>query len=198
MPAKIEFDEQEMVNRYIIGESSDALAIAYGVSPNTILNRLRKRGVPRHRSGPAPKYDDAEVCRMYQAGMEIQDIKEKTGAKNVATFYAILHRNGVKLRLQRYKRDDPETHARIIELRGKGLSQQAIADEIGINRNYVGKILNQEVYVDRKKWQVDIHLKKGASLQEMRAAGATIDEIAEIKQMTRVDVYKSLMEGELN
>lgn len=181
-----------MGKRYLAGESSSTLAITYGVSETTIFNRLKKLGIPRRKSGPSPRYDEAKICRMYESGMEIQEIKDKTGAKNVATFYTILHKHGVKLRLQRYKRDDPETHTRIIELREQKLSHQAIAEIIGINRNYVSEILNQEIHIQRKKWQKPLSLKRGMSIQEMHNAGATIDEIAEIKQLSRVEVYNSL------
>ena len=194
MPAKIEFNEQEMGERYIAGESSCTLAIAYGVSETTIFNRLKKLGIPRRKSGPLPIYDEAKICQMYESGMEIQEIKDETGAKNVATFYAILHKHGVKLRLQRYKRDDPETHARIIELRNQELSHQKIADIIGINRNYVSQILNlnQEIHLERKRWQKSVSVKRDMTIQEMHDAGAFIQEIAEIKQKTPVEIFNAL------
>lgn len=192
MPAKRkDIDVDEVVRRYRDGESSPAIAADYGVHENTILNRLNAAGLPRRRSGPHRKYDDAEVCRMYKDGMDIQDIQEKTGAKNSATFYGILKRNNVPLRLKRQK-DDPNIQAQIVALRqDQELSQQAIGEIVGMNRNYVGKILRQEVAVERKQWQAQINVQKGMSIKEMRDAGATIDEIADIKQMDRVEVYKS-------
>ena len=192
MPKKIDFNHKEMGKRYLKGESSTTLAIDYGVSQTTIFNRLKQLGIQRRKSGPLSLYDEAKICQMYRSGMEIQEIKEKTGAKNVSTFYTILHRNNVKLRLQRYKRNDPEVHIQIIRLNDQKLSQQAIANKIGLNRNYVREILNQVIHLPRKKWQKSVSIKLGMSIQEMRNADATIDEIAEIKQMSNIEVYKAL------
>ena len=193
MPAKRkDIDVDAVVRRYKAGESCSAIAADYGVHENTILNRLRDAGVPRRKSGPAPKYDDAEVCRLYKDGMDISHIQQKTGAKNPATFYEILKRNNVPLRLKRHK-DDPNIQAQILALRqDQALSQRAIGEIVGMNRNAVGKILRQEVAVERKQWQTQISVQKGMSIREMRDAGATINEIADIKQMDRVEVYKSI------
>ena len=198
MPAKIEFDVDSMIDRYKAGETAPMLARAFGVSEGTIYHRLKAAGVQRRKSGPPPKYDDAKICQMYREGADIQEIKRKTGAHNIATFYAILKRNNVPLRLQRHKRDDPEVKARISALRDKGWTLQAIADEIGINRTYVGEVLRQEipeVNLNRKRWQADITLHRGMSIQEMRDTGATINEIADIKQISPVDVFKHLQEN---
>lgn len=152
MPARrVDIDDHEIIRRYEAGEGSDAIGEALNISPNTVLNRLREFGVARRRSGPARKYDDATICRMYKSGDNIADILKKTGATTTATFYAILRRNGVPVRLQRHNRECPLMQHRIHKLRKKGLSQFAIAKIVGINRNYVRDILysskkNQCVY----------------------------------------------------
>ena len=193
MPARrIELDNTEIKRRYENGEGSTAIAKALNVSSNTILNRLRELGITRRRSGPAPKYDDAEICRMYQAGASVADIKEKTGAKNSATFYAILRRNGVPVRLQRRRCECPDIQARIKELHAQGLAQAAIAEKVGINRNYIGKFLRQEIAVDRKVWQPPVRVTHRMSIQEMRDRDLTIDEIAEITGESRVTVFQEL------
>ena len=190
MPAKIEIDTETLIKRYQDGESSTQLGIAFGISPNTVLNRLRAAGVKRRKSGTERLYDDAMICRMYTAGLSVSDIQEKTGAKNVATFYTILRRNGIPVRLQRHRFEDPEVEKAVVELRGKGLSYQAIAEKMRINRNYISKILRREVTLTRKVWQAEITVTPQMSINEMRATGATIDEIADIKGISRVEVFE--------
>ena len=194
MPARIiDLDNDEIRRRYENGESSTAIGKALNVSPNTILNRLRELGITRRRSGPAPKYDDAEICRMYKAGASVADIQEKTGAKNTATFYAILRRNGVPVRLQRNQCDCPDTQNHIKALHAQGISQVEIAKIVGINRNYIGKFLRQEIAVTRKrKWQPPVRVTHQMSIQEMRARDLTIDEIAEITGKSRITVFQEL------
>ena len=138
-------------------------------------------------------YDDAEICRMYRDGMSVSDIKAKTGAHNVATFYSILKRNGVPVRLQRRIYDCPETQREIWKLyHEQKLTQDEIGKRIGINRNYVGKVLRQIVSVNRKVWQPAVAVTKQMSVAELRDKELTIDEIADITGMSRVDVFKEL------
>ena len=190
MPAKIEIDIDTLIKRYNAGESSDTLGAEFGVSPNTVLNRLRAAGVQRRKSGPERLYDDDRICRMYLAGLSVSEIQEKTGAKNNATFYAILRRNGIPVRLQRRRLDDPEVKKEVVELRRQGLSHQAIAEKMGINRNYIGKVLREKLTPPRKIWQAEITLKHDMDIKEMRAAVATIDEISDITGISRVEVFK--------
>ena len=193
MPARrIDVDDSEIKRRYENGESSTAIGHALKVSPNTILNRLRELGITRRRSGPAPKYDDTEVCRRYKAGDSVANIQRKTGAKNSATFYAILRRNGVPVRLQRHQCKCPHIQDRIKQLHAQGLSQVEIARKVGINRNYIGNFLRQEIAVDRKVWQPAVTVTHQMDVQALRARGLTIDEIAEITGKSRVAVFQEL------
>ena len=190
MPAKIDIDIDTLIKRYNAGESSDKLGTEFGVSPNTVLNRLRAAGVQRRKGGSKRLYDDKIICRMYQEGLSVSDIQEQTGARNAATFYAILRRNGVPVRVQRHRLDDPDVQKEVVELRRHGLSHQAIAKKMGINRNYISKVLREKLTPQRKIWQAEITLKRGMGIKEMRAVGATIDEISDIKGISRVEVFK--------
>lgn len=191
MPAKrIDIDTAALIKRYKNGESSEKIGAELGISPNTVLYRLRKAGIKRRVSGPPRQMDDETICAMYQAGFPIREIQEKTGVWNIGTFYDVLRRNGIPVRLQRHRLDDPEVKKEVIELRGQGLSHQAIAKKMGINRNYIGKILREKITLPRKVWQEKITLQRGMSIKEMHAAGAMIDEIADIKGISRVEVYK--------
>ena len=189
---KIQLDTPSIVKRYKAGEKVEAIAGSLNVSENTILNRLNEAGV-KLRRGPRRIYDDAEICRMYRSGMSVSDIKAKTGAQNVATFYLILKRNGVPVRLQRRIYDCPETQREIWKLyHEQKLTQDEIGKRIGINRNYVGKVLRQTVSVHRKVWQSTVTVTKQMSVAELRDKALTIDEIADITGMSRVDVFKEL------
>lgn len=188
---KIKLDTAAIVQRYKDGEKVIDIAASLNVSENTILNRLNEGGVELRR-GPRRMYDDAEICRMYQAGMSVPEIQVKTGAHNVATFYAILKRNGVPVRVQRHRLDCPKTRQEVIRLRAQGLTHVQIAKRMGINRNYISEVLSEEFEVDRKVWQPEIRVTVGMSVQELRDKELTIDEIADITGMSRVDVFEEL------
>lgn len=193
MPARrLDIDNQEIARRYENGESSEKIGRDLNVSAGTILYRLREVGVTLRRSGPAPKYNDAEICRMYREGISTSDIMKKTGAENYSTFYAVLKRNGVPVRIQRHKLDSPDVQNQIKKLYAQGLTRRAIAKKIGINRGYVSDFLRQEVQVDRKTWQPLVTVENQMSVQEMREKGLTIDEIAEITGKSRVTVFQEL------
>lgn len=193
MPAKLELDVNELIRRYASGESSTKIAVAMGISENSVLNYLRAAGVPRRASGPARKYDDATICQMYKDGMDIQEIQEKTGAKTSATFYAILKRNGVPVRLQRHKLDDPAVKAEVLALRAEGLTHVQIAKKIGINRNYIGQVLSEDVDVVRtERWRENVVVRRSMSVPEMYEKGLTIDEISEVTGKSRVEVYEEV------
>ena len=188
---KIQLDTASIVKQYESGKKVSDIAKSLNVSENTILNRLKEGGVELRR-GPRRMYNDAEICRMYQEGMSVSDIKAKTGAHNVNTFYAILKRNGVPVRLQRHSRECPVMQKKIMELNAQGLTQSAIAREVGINRNYVRHVLKKEITVKRKVWQPEVTVNRKMSVREMRDADLTINEIADITGMSPVDVFKEL------
>ena len=190
----IKLDVQEIVHRYKNGESTAEIARSCGVSDNTILNRLNAAGLELC-PGPDRKYDDAEVCRMYLSGMDISEIQARTGAKNCSTFYDILRRNGVQVRLQRNRLNCPEIRQEIISYHLQGLSHVAIAKIVKVNRNYIGEMLQEEVEVPRKRWQPKVSVSVGMSLKQMRDdKGLTIDEISEITGLSRVEVFEKLQE----
>ena len=191
MPAKLELDVEELIRRYESGETAPKIAIAMRISETSVYNYLKAAGVSRRTSGPDRKYPDAVVVEMYTAGMDVPKIQEKTGIKNLSTFYAILKRNGVPVRLQRKKCDLPEVRQQIIALRSEGLTYRQIAKRIGVNRNYVGKVLNAEVRVDRKeRWRDAVVVRPSMSILEMREKGLTVDEISEVTGKPRIEVYE--------
>ena len=79
----------------------------------------------------------------------------------------------------------------IIALRSEGLTYRQIAKRIGVNRNYVGKVLNAEVRVERKeRWRDAVVVRPSMSILEMREKGLTVDEISEVTGKPRIEVYE--------
>ena len=130
---------------------------------------------------------------MYTDGASILEIKRKTGATNLHTFYAILKRNSVRLRLQRHRLEDPTVKSEVIALRAEGFTYDGIAKKMGINRNYIGQVLREDVKIARKeRWREAVVVRRSMSVHEMRENGLTIDEIAEITGKSRVTVFQEL------
>ena len=193
MPAKLELDTNELIRRYESGESAPKIAVAMGIGETSVYNYLKAAGVSRRYSGPARKFDDAEICRMYTDGASVSEIQRQTGVTNLSTFYTILGRNDVPVRLQRHRLADPTVKAEVIALRAEGFTYGEIAKKMGINRNYIGQALSEDVKIARKeRWREEVVVRRSMSVHEMRENGLTIDEIAEITGKSRVTVFQEL------
>jgi DNA-binding CsgD family transcriptional regulator len=66
--------ETEMSARYLNGESSVALAAAYGVNERTIRSRLRKLGVPMRSRGEALRLRHAQLRATVTVELPAQDV----------------------------------------------------------------------------------------------------------------------------
>ncbi|MDE0316404.1 MAG: hypothetical protein OXM61_16065 [Candidatus Poribacteria bacterium] len=115
---RIEFDQDEMARRYLDGETADELAIDYGCSPNTIFYRLKKMSIPRRRSGPKRKFNEKEICRLYQSGVPIMKLIKIIGIKNTGNMYQVLKKHGIPLR---YQKKDEVVCVRVYERDKDGL-----------------------------------------------------------------------------
>ena len=82
---------------------------------------------------------------MYTDGASVSEIQRQTGVTNLSTFYTILGRNDVPVRLQRHRLADPTVKAEVIALRAEGFTYGEIAKKMGINRNYIGQALREDV-----------------------------------------------------
>ena len=99
----------------------------------------------------------------------------------------------VPVRLQRHRLDDPTVKAEVIALRAEGFTYGEIAKKMGINRNYIGQVLREDVKIARKeRWREEVVVRRSMSVHEMRENGLTIDEIAEITGKSRVTVFQEL------
>lgn len=68
----------EIVKRYVDGESSPKLCIEYGVSRNGLLKLLRDRGV-QIRQQPVPDEVIAQAADLYEGGMSLAGVSKRVG-----------------------------------------------------------------------------------------------------------------------
>ena len=66
MRKKVDLDVPAIVQRYADGESARKIARDCGVSPKTVLSRLKEAGVNIRQHPPVKKYDTAGIVEMYK------------------------------------------------------------------------------------------------------------------------------------
>ena len=99
MPAKINLPQDEIINRYRAGETVRELGKAYGVSYQTIANRLKAWGIQRRPSyGVTAKYDSIAICTEYWLGASIPEILSKYGMEK-SHLYKMLKKHKVPMRV---------------------------------------------------------------------------------------------------
>ena len=89
-----------LVTAYLEGERVEDLADRYGIHRSTVMAKLRRAGVPKY-SGWS---DDttAEARRLYEAGLSITEISERTGRART-TIGNHLRAAGVEMRPRGFK-----------------------------------------------------------------------------------------------
>lgn len=86
----------ELVTRYIAGETIRALSRGYGVSRSGLRQLLRGEGVTVREQGITP--EDAErAVRLYESGLTIRQVVEQVGY-SFGTIQRMLNEKGVTLR----------------------------------------------------------------------------------------------------
>jgi len=93
-------NEADVVARYRAGDSTNAIAREYGVTPSIVGRMLRKEGVEMRPRGPyrRPLADKEEqVAALYRAGFSLKEIAELASCSTIAVKGA-LARGGVALR----------------------------------------------------------------------------------------------------
>lgn len=86
----------EVVDRYEAGETSTALAEAYGVAKSTILGILRANSVVVRRQPLTPE-QVREAVRLYESGLSLSQVAERLRV-NQETMRMALLSQGSKLR----------------------------------------------------------------------------------------------------
>lgn len=77
-------------------------------------------------------------------------------------------------------------------LASKGVAARTLKEARRYRPDKYGYAEHQPVEVDRKRWQPEVTVNRKMSVQELRDKELTIDEIADITGMSRVDVFKEL------
>ncbi|MFF4873997.1 hypothetical protein [Streptomyces sp. NPDC000961] len=155
-PRRVLVDE-EVRRRYTAGESADALAREFGVSPHTVRARIPDtdwRGrTPEKASVPPPRparartggvrmvlaLSDEEILARYRAGQSATAIGRAAGVdcRTILRRIPDVERRG-HLQAQRLNRPAPDVDADTIRaLRGRGLSWEAIGAEVGLSAKTV-------------------------------------------------------------
>ena len=196
MPARrTEIDDREIIERYEAGETLEEIASTVNLSVSGVQYRLKTAGIERRSAGAPSKFDELEICRMYRdRSVAVKMIREEFQISRSA-MYLILEKHGVPVRLERRKWERPEIQSEVRNLFSEGKNRDEISDIVGLSRNYIAKILNQkveEITVERKRWQSTVTVTNQMSVREMRDRDLTIDEIADITGMSRVDVFQEL------
>lgn len=77
-------------------------------------------------------------------------------------------------------------------LKAKGVKTRTLKEARRYRPDKYGYAEHQQVEVARKRWQPEVTVNRKMSVQQMRDKELTIDEIASITGMSRVDVFKEL------
>lgn len=168
--------QDEIVARYLAGESSVALSRSMGIAINTVLRAVQRAGIdPRTTSASRPRAKQklmpqmrAAVCEAYQAGEPLSQIAARYSVV-IQTIRRILIEEGVPRRNRgAVFRRVPESTQDLIAMRWKdGQSQEAIGRAFGLTQHNVSMILRSRgVTVEKRHAKKSRHGNwKGGVLQ---------------------------------
>ena len=77
-------------------------------------------------------------------------------------------------------------------LESAGVEIRSLKDARQFRPDKYGYAEHQQVEVERKRWQPEVTVNRKMSVREMREKDLTIDEIAEVTGLSRVDVFQEL------
>lgn len=138
-----ESQEADVCRRYQAGESSEALAKAFGVSSHCVLGVLERNGVKRRASvagDPLTSEEEAELCRRYSSGEKPKALAESFG-KSTSGILSILERNGVPRLF--WKPISPEHEDEICRRYRAGEELATIANDAGIRLTTIYSVLKR-------------------------------------------------------
>lgn len=199
--------------------SANACAKQVGIAHQTVGYLLDLWGIPKrndlHKTCKSDELPDDEIVSLYvDKEMSAPKIASRYDV-SAPTIYKVIRKNGVEIRtlseaIALAHKQRTEKAARknaVLAISGEnvnpvaqqGNEQQAdfsiltTSDSVNGNAEKPDNISEEEILVQRKKrWRQDVVVRKNMSIQEMRDADLTIDEIAEIKGQSRVSVFQAL------
>jgi hypothetical protein len=94
--------DEQIVRLYVSGETADRIALRAGCCGVTVLQIIRRAGVPVRKPGAPPTHkpraiSDAEIIRRYRAGDPGPRLADAAGC-TPGTVYRVLRQHGVEVR----------------------------------------------------------------------------------------------------
>jgi DNA invertase Pin-like site-specific DNA recombinase len=145
MRNKITFEqEQAIIALYATMRSCIKVAKATGHGKNTVNNVLRKHNVNLSQNLFSEEAE-AEIVKLYQEGMSLNQLKIKYNCSNWTTIRNVLKRYGIERRKKGNKLREMtyEERQKIIERWKNKESLHAIATELGVARVTLNRWLKQ-------------------------------------------------------
>jgi len=131
----------ELVRLFWEGQTPTELALHFSCSGATITKALRAQGLSTQPPPKIPVDQRAALVSSYQAGATLTQLAQQHGCSQ-RTVRLALREQGVGLRRQGAIKKYTDVFAdRVLQLRGEGLSYEAIAQETGVSTTVVGRIL---------------------------------------------------------
>ena len=133
--------KDEIIRRYLAGETARDIGVTYNVSYQTILNRLKAWGIqPRPPHTMAKKYDEIEICTKYWLGATVPELHEEYGMSK-SHAYKILRKHKVPMRTPHNRiSDDKKEGVRLLR-RMWNMSTKDIMKHMELSKDAVNRIL---------------------------------------------------------
>lgn len=137
----------EIVSRYLAGESATEIGKTFGTSYRCIWKVLKKRGVslrPRARFFPTEEHELC-VVEKYESGLSLTQVAKEHGC-HFATVRHVLLKHGIQPRRRgamshQFSADE---RREIIEAYKGGQSQDSIGKRMGCSQTLVSRVLRRE------------------------------------------------------
>lgn len=185
---------EAIIELYESGVSYAEIQAQTGVSKGTISRYLRKREIPKSRIRYYSDETKKEVLSLFEAGCICKEIAKRIGIPLSSVYRILDDHPGMEAMRKRHA----ERQSEIIKRYKAGQTTYRIAKEMGLHFGHPDSILRRmgligtRQKVKREAGLTEVDVLAGDSVQSLRSQGLTIDQIAEITKMTRVDVFQEL------
>lgn len=183
-----------IIELYLSGETYAEIQAQTGVSKGTISRYLRKRGIQKNRIRYYSDETKKEVVSLFEAGCMGTEIAKRIGMPSSSVYGILDDHPG----MEAIRRRHAERRAEIIQRYKDGQTTYRIAKDMGLHFGHADMLLRRagligtQQTIKREAGLTDVDVLAGDSVVSLRSQGLTIDQIAEITKMTRVDVFQEL------
>lgn len=130
-----------IVAEFSRGEDVDEIAKRHGVHRHHVYRLSGQQGVRRGRKRKIPREDYPEIVQRYLAGETMVSISRGYGCHSTAIRPIITEAGVMRRRTRPLKSFSKEQMQEIVKLRDQGLSQDAIAKQMGVNQRRISRYL---------------------------------------------------------